>query len=201
MNMDKKEVSNSNVDDSVQAFNVANSFIATLGRIDRKVIGFMSSYAILLLRLSLGIVFIWFGLLKVIGVSPVFDLASHIVYWLPSELFVPLLGIWEMAIGVGLLSGKALRVILSLLFLQLAGTFLVLIILPETAFQGGNPLFLTTEGEFVIKNLVLIAAGLAVGGTIRYTSKERQRYRMTGERTNPFLPYSIRKRTCAALPN
>jgi uncharacterized membrane protein YkgB len=181
MNMDKKEISNPNVDDGVQASNVVNSFIATLDRIDRKVIGFMSSYAILLLRLSLGIVFVWFGLLKVMGVSPVFDLASHIVYWLPSELFVPLLGIWEMVIGVGLLSGKALRVILSLLFLQLAGTFLVLIILPEAAFQGGNPLFLTTEGEFVIKNLVLIAAGLAVGGTVRYTSKERQRYRMTGE--------------------
>jgi hypothetical protein len=113
-------------------------------------------------------VFVWFGLLKVMGVSPVFDLASHIVYWLPSELFVPLLGIWEMAIGAGLLLGKALRVILSLLFLQLAGTFLVLIILPEAAFQGGSPLFLTTEGEFVIKNLVLIAAGLAVGGTVRY---------------------------------
>lgn len=181
MNMDKKEISNPNVDYGVQASNVANSFIATLDRIDRKVIGFMSSYAILIIRLSLGIVFVWFGLLKVMGVSPVFDLASHIVYWLPSELFVPLLGIWEMAIGVGLLLGKALRVILSLLFLQLAGTFLVLIILPEAAFQGGNPLFLTTEGEFVIKNLVLIAAGLAVGGTVRYTSKERQRYRTTGE--------------------
>jgi uncharacterized membrane protein YkgB len=181
MNMDKKKISNPNVDDGVRASNAANSFIATLDRIDRKVIGFMSSYAILIIRLSLGIVFVWFGLLKVMGVSPVFDLASHIVYWLPSELFVPLLGIWEMAIGVGLLLGKALRVILSLLFLQLAGTFLVLIILPEAAFQGGNPLFLTTEGEFVIKNLVLIAAGLAVGGTVRYTSKERQRYRMTGE--------------------
>lgn len=181
MNLDKKEISNPNVDDRVQASNVANSFIATLDRIDRKVTRFMSSYAILIIRLSLGIVFVWFGLLKVMGVSPVFDLASQIVYWLPSELFVPLLGIWEMAIGVGLLLGKALRVILSLLFLQLAGTFLALIILPEAAFQGGNPLFLTTEGEFVIKNLVLIAAGLAVGGTVRYTSKERQRYRMTGE--------------------
>jgi putative oxidoreductase len=181
MNMDKKEISNPNVDDAVQASNVANSFIAMLDRIDRKVIGFMSSYAILIIRLSLGIVFVWFGLLKVMGVSPVFDLASHLVYWLPSELFVPLLGIWEMAIGVGLLLGKALRVILSMLFLQLAGTFLVLIILPEAAFQGGNPLFLTTEGEFVIKNLVLIAAGLAVGGTVRYKSKELQRYRMTGE--------------------
>jgi uncharacterized membrane protein YkgB len=191
MNMDKKEISNPNVDDGVQASNVGNSFIATLDRIDRKVIGFMSSYAILIIRHSLGMVFVWFGLLKVMGVSPVFDLASHIVYWLPSELFVPLLGIWEMAIGVGLLLGKALRVILSLLFLQLAGTFLVLIILPEAAFQGGNPLFLTTEGEFVIKNLVLIAAGLAVGGTVTYTSKERQRYRMTGEneQTHPPLQY------------
>ena len=189
--MDKKEISNPNVDDGVQASNVGNSFIATLDRIDRKVIGFMSSYAILIIRHSLGMVFVWFGLLKVMGVSPVFDLASHIVYWLPSELFVPLLGIWEMAIGVGLLLGKALRVILSLLFLQLAGTFLVLIILPEAAFQGGNPLFLTTEGEFVIKNLVLIAAGLAVGGTVTYTSKERQRYRMTGEneQTHPPLQY------------
>jgi uncharacterized membrane protein YkgB len=181
MNIDKKEIPNPNVDNRVQTSNVANSFVATLDRIDRKVIGFMSSYAILILRLSLGIVFVWFGLLKVIGVSPVFDLASHIVYWLPSELFVPLLGILEMTIGVGLLSGKALRIILSLLFLQLAGTFLVLIILPEAAFQGGNPLFLTTEGEFVIKNLVLIAAGLAVGGTVRHTSKERQRLRMAGE--------------------
>ena len=189
--MDKKEISNPNVDDGVQASNVGNSFIATLDRIDRKVTGFMSSYAILIIRLSLGMVFVWFGLLKVMGVSPVFDLASHIVYWLPSELFVPLLGIWEMAIGMGLLLGKALRVILSLLFLQLAGTFLVLIILPEAAFQGGNPLFLTTEGEFVIKNIVLIAAGLAVGGTVRYTSKERQRYRMTGEneQTHPPLQY------------
>jgi hypothetical protein len=133
-------------------------------------------------------VFVWFGLLKVMGVSPVFDLASHIVYWLPSELFVPLLGIWEMAIGAGLLLGKALRVILSLLFLQLAGTFLVLIILPEAAFQGGSPLFLTTEGEFVIKNLVLIAAGLAVGGTVRYRCKERQRQRMTGENTQKPIP-------------
>jgi uncharacterized membrane protein YkgB len=187
MNMDRKEVSKANVDGGVQASNVVNSFVMLLDRIDQKVIGFMSSYAILIIRVSLGIVFVWFGLLKVIGVSPVFDLASHVVYWLPSELFVPLLGIWEIVIGIGLLLGKALRVILSLLFLQLAGTFLVLIIWPEAAFQGGNPLFLTTEGEFVIKNLVLIAAGLAVGGTVKYRCKERQRQRMTGENEQTYF--------------
>jgi putative oxidoreductase len=179
--MNKREIFKVNVGDSIQTSNVAYSSITMLDRMDRKVIEFMSSYSILIIRVSLGIVFVWFGLLKVMGVSPVFDLASHIVYWLPSELFVPLLGIWEIAIGVGLLLGKALRVILSLLFLQLGGTFLVLIILPETAFQGGNPLFLTTEGEFVIKNLVLIAAGLAVGGTVRYRCKERPLQRLTGE--------------------
>jgi uncharacterized membrane protein YkgB len=183
MNILIKKISKvNNVDDGVQTFHVANSFIITqLDRLDQKVIAFMNSYAILIIRISLGIVFVWFGLLKVMGTSPVYDLASQVVSWLPSELFVPMLGIWEMAIGIWLLLGKALRVVLSLLFLQLAGTFLVLIIRPEAAFQGGNPLLLTTEGEFVVKNLVLIAAGLAVGGTVRYRCKERQRQRMTGE--------------------
>jgi putative oxidoreductase len=179
----REEISKVNVDKGFRAYNIANSLITILDRMDQKIVGFMSSYAILIIRISLGIVFVWFGLLKVVGVSPVFDLASHVVYWLPAELFVPLLGIWEIAIGVGLLLGKALRVILAMLFLQLAGTFLLLLIWPEAAFQGGNPLFLTTEGEFVIKNLVLIAAGVAVGGTVRYQFKERrrqqQRQRMT----------------------
>jgi len=167
-------ISEVKIDKGFQVYNVANSLIKTFDRMDQKIVGFMSSYAILIMRISLGIVFVWFGLLKVVGVSPVFDLASQVVYWLPSELFVPLLGIVEIAIGVGLLLGKALRGILVLLFLQLAGTFLVLLILPEAAFQGGNPLFLTTEGEFVIKNLVLIAAGLSVGGTVRHGCKKRQ---------------------------
>jgi uncharacterized membrane protein YkgB len=171
--MDKKEGSKVGVD-GTKPSKLANSFAALLNRLDEKFVRFMSSHAILIIRISLGIVFVWFGLLKVIGTSPVYDLASHVVYWLPPELFVPLLGIWEMAIGVGLLLGKALRVVLSLLFLQLAGTFLVLVMRPETAFQGGNPLLLTMEGEFVVKNLVLIAAGLAVGGTVRHIRKEQE---------------------------
>src|ERR671925_943957 len=171
--MDKKEGSKAGVD-GTKPSKLVNSFAAPLNRLDERVVRFMSSYAILIIRISLGIVFVWFGLLKVIGTSPVYDLASHVVYWLPPELFVPLLGIWEMAIGIGLLLGKALRVVLSLLFLQLAGTFLVLVMRPEIAFQGGNPLLLTMEGEFVVKNLVLIAAGLAVGGRVRHIRKEQQ---------------------------
>lgn len=68
--------------------------------------------------------------------------------------------------GLGLLFGVALRVVLFLFWLQLAGTFLVLVVRPDLAFQGGNPFLLTTLGEFVIKNLVLIAAGLVVGSAV-----------------------------------
>ncbi len=130
-------------------------------------IRFMADYGIRVLRVCLGIVFVWFGLLKVIGKSPVAELVAHTVYWVPSAFFVPFLGAWEIVVGLGLLFALALRLILFLFWLQMAGTFLVLVVKPDIAFQGGNPLLLTTEGEFVIKNLVLIAAGLVVGGTVR----------------------------------
>ncbi len=135
-------------------------------RLDRRMIRFMTAHGTRLLRISLGIVFIWFGALKVIGRSPVGELVARTVYWFPPERFVPLLGAWEMAVGIGLLLGVALRFVLLLFWLQLAGTWLVLVLRPDIAFQGGNPLLLTTEGEFVVKNLVLISAGLAVGATV-----------------------------------
>ena len=130
-------------------------------------IRFMAAYGIRMLRISLGIIFVWFGLLKVIGKSPVMELVAKTVYWVPPHLFVPFLGFWEMVVGAGLLFGMALRFTLFLFWLQMAGTFLVLILRPDIAFQAGNPLLLTTEGEFVIKNLILIAAGLVVGGTVQ----------------------------------
>jgi len=137
------------------------------GRLDQGMIRFMSGYGSRILRVCLGIVFVWFGWLKVVGKSPVAELVAHTVYWVPSEFFVPFLGVWEMAVGVGLLFAVALRLTLFLFWLQMAGTFLVLVVKPDIAFQGGNPLLLTTEGEFVIKNLILIAAGLVVGGTVQ----------------------------------
>ena len=141
------------------------------GRLDQRMIRFMSRQGARILRICLGNVFVWFGLLKVIGQSPVAELVAHTVYWVPSELFIPFLGVWEIAVGIGLLLAVALRLTLLLFWLQMAGTFLVLVVKPNIAFQGGNPLLLTTEGEFVIKNLVLIAAGLVVGGTVQQDGK------------------------------
>lgn len=138
----------------------------TWEQLDRHMIGFMATNGIRLLRLTVAIVFIWFGGLKIAGRSPVADLVAGTVYWLPPEIFVPLLGWWELVIGLGLLAGIVPRLVLLLFWLQMAGTFLVLVLRPELAFQDGNPLLLTTTGEFVIKNLVLIAAGLVIGSTV-----------------------------------
>ena len=143
---------------------------------DKRMVAFMNAYGVHLLRLSLAIVFIWFGALKVIGQSPVHDLVARTVYWVDPDVFVPILGAWEIVVGVGLLFTAALRVTLFLFWMQLAGTFLVLVARPDIAFQHGNILLLTTEGEFVIKNLVLISAGLVIGGTVeKRESRSRSR--------------------------
>lgn len=136
-------------------------------RLDAWMIGMMRRHGIRALRISVGIVFVWFGLLKVTGQSPVAELVARTVYWVSPEWFIPLLGVWEVAVGLGLLFAVALRLTLLLFWLQMAGTFLVLLLLPEVSFSGGNPFLLTIEGEFVIKNLVLIASGLAIGSTVQ----------------------------------
>jgi uncharacterized membrane protein YkgB len=143
-----------------------------LRQIDRAMIDFMSSSALPLLRISLAINYIWFGALKIFGVSPVSDLVSKTVPFLPKKYFVPFLGVWEVSIGLALLFRIALRSTLLLFFLQLAGTFMTFIIRPQDTFQQGNPLLLTKDGEFVIKNLILLSAGLAVGSTARRQREE-----------------------------
>ena len=136
-------------------------------KLDSAVAGFMEDYGITVLRIALAIVFIWFGTLKVIGRSPVEDLVKDTIYFLPQDTFFIVIGVWEIIIGIGLLVPVALRFTLLLFWLQMAGTFLSLIILPGRAFQDGNLLLLTVTGEFIVKNLVLIAAGLVIGSTVR----------------------------------
>lgn len=137
-----------------------------IARIDAVLVPWLRRWSHRVLRVSLGAVFVWFGALKVLGVTPVFDLVASTVYWVDPDWFVPALGLAEMLIGVGLIGGWLLRWVLLAFVAQMIGTALVFVTLPEVAFQDGNPLRLTVEGEFVIKNLVLLAAGLVVGSTI-----------------------------------
>ncbi len=116
-----------------------------------------------MLRFSLAIVFVWFGALKIIGGSPVVELVASTVYWVDPGWFVPALGVVEVLVGLGLATRIGLRLVLAVLVVQLVGTFLVFVFQPDVAFQGGNPLVLTVEGEFIVKNLVLVAAAMVVG--------------------------------------
>lgn len=150
-----------------------------LDRIDRRIAAAMRRWGHPLLRGSLGIVFIWFGLLKPFGVSAADELVERTVYWLPPKVFLPLLGWWEVAIGVCLLVRPLTRLALLLLFLQMPGTFLPLLLLPEVAFER-FPFVPTLEGQYIVKNLVLISAGLVIGGTVRPASDRRRMPRADG---------------------
>lgn len=123
-------------------------------------------YGVLTLRVALGIVFIWFGALKVADVSPVADLVADIVPILSERASVITVGVVELVVGLGLIVGFAIRLTLGLFFAQMLGTFLVLLLRPGLSFQAGNPFRLTVLGEFVVKNLVLLTAGLVVAGSI-----------------------------------
>jgi len=126
----------------------------------------------LLLRLSLGLVFLWFGALKFLpGGSPAEQLAERTISALSGgritpSISLPVLAAWECLIGLGLLFGRFLRVTLALLFLQMLGTLTPLLLFPHQVFVR-IPFLPTLEGQYIIKNLVLISAGVVVGATVR----------------------------------
>lgn len=128
-------------------------------------IGFLNKHSLAILRVSLAVIFIWFGALKLYGQSPATELITKTVYWFDPNIFVPILGIWEVLIGICMLSKSLHRPGLFLLALQMPGTFLPLVLLPEVCFVN-FPFDLTLEGQYIIKNLVLIGAGLVVGSRL-----------------------------------
>jgi uncharacterized membrane protein YkgB len=114
------------------------------------------------LRISLGLVFGWFGVLKVVGDSPVADLVHATLPWIDQGVLLPVLGWVEIVLGLALLAGQPRRVALVAVAAHLAGTFLVFLQAPAQVMSGGNPLLLTGNGEFVLKNIVLICAALVL---------------------------------------
>ncbi len=131
----------------------------------------MNRHGIKALQISLAVIFIWFGLLKILGISPAAGLVKATVNWMPffdSDSWVKIIGCWEVVIGVCFIFKKTLRVAIALLAMQMVGTFLPLVILPDITFQRGMfPFAPTIEGQYIIKNLLIIAAALTIGGTVR----------------------------------
>tara|TARA_B100000035_G_C20907674_1_gene512410 strand:- start:318 stop:698 length:381 start_codon:yes stop_codon:yes gene_type:complete len=112
-------------------------------------------------------VFIWFGLLKPLGISPAQELVENTVYWFDDKAtFVNFLGWWEVVIGFTMCVRPLIRISIFLLFLQIPGTFLPLVLLPEVCFTD-FPYGLTLEGQYIVKNLIIISSALVIGGTVR----------------------------------
>lgn len=150
----------------VPAGDRSTSFRERFDRLDRRIAATMGRLGVPTLRFALGVVFVWFGALKVVDQSPAASLVSETVVFLPPELFVPILGVWEVLIGLFFLYRPLIRVAILLLFLQLPGTFLPVVLLPEVVFQT-VPYALTVEGQYIVKNLLIIGAALVVGSTVR----------------------------------
>ncbi len=135
--------------------------------LDPIVVRWMADHGLSIMRIGLGVVFLWFGLLKLFpGLSPAEDLVRRTVYFVDPDVFLPVLAVWESLIGLGLILGKMMRLTLLLLFLQMLGTALPLFVLPEVVWAF-FPFGLTLEGQYIVKNLVLIGAALVLGGTVR----------------------------------
>lgn len=145
---------------------------STFDRIDTRITRWMARYGIILLRVSLGIVFFWFGFLKFFpGLSPAQDLAANTIDRLtfgliPPGVAIPILATWESLIGLGLITGRFMRATLALLFAQMVGTVTPIFFFPDLVFTR-IPYAPTLEGQYIIKNVVLVSAALVIGATVR----------------------------------
>ena len=113
------------------------------------------------LRFGLALIFVWFGVLKIFGFNPVFDLVHSVTPFLSSGKGLILLGVFETLIGIGLAVNKLRALTHVLLILHLSGTFITFITGIEVVFQPYFPV-LSLGGEFVLKNLILAISGLVV---------------------------------------
>ncbi len=132
----------------------------------------LARYSLTFLRLGMGVVFLWFGALKFFpSLSPAEDLAVRtidVLTWglLPATVSLPILASLESLIGLGFLTGRSMRLTLALLAFQMAGALSPLVLFRGDVFYQ-FPLAPTLEGQYILKNLVLIGAGLVIGATVR----------------------------------
>lgn len=147
-----------------------------VSNIDQRIAGWMRRWSTLSVRISFGIIFIWFGILKPFDVSSAESLLKATVVWLPfgtPDFWLKVIGWWEVVIGVTFLFPRTTKIAIALLFLQMFGTFMPLIVLPEVTFQNGNLLTPSLEGQYIIKNVMIISAALVLGGKF-YSEKNNE---------------------------
>lgn len=144
----------------------------TFHKVDKAATKWMAAKGLYLIRISIGIVFFWFGILKFFdGLSPAEDIAVRTIdtltFGLLSDQVIRFgLATWEVLIGIGLLFNIFMRETLLLLYLQMIGTFTPLFLFTNEVFQV-FPIALTLEGQYIVKNIVVVSAAIALGSSVR----------------------------------
>ena len=146
-------------------------------KLDKKFTNGVRRMSIPLIRLSFGIIYIWFGILKPLGLSAAEELLKSTVTWLPfgaPEDWLIIIGWWEVSIGVFFLFNRTTKIAIILVLIQVMGTFMPLVFLPEVAFQSYNFLVPTLEGQYIIKNVMIVAAAFVLAGHCGRAEAEEQ---------------------------
>jgi len=137
-------------------------------KFDSLIINRLRELEIPLARIAIFIVYFWFGLLKLLDMSPagplVQTLFERTIWFMPFQSFYFLFSLFEMAIGIIFLIRGLERLAIFLLSLHLVTTVLPLFLLPEIAWQGF--LVPTLEGQYIIKNILIVAVAVVVGSKL-----------------------------------
>jgi uncharacterized membrane protein YkgB len=123
--------------------------------------------SITMLRFSIGIIYLWFGVLKLFyGLSPAEQIASQTIHQLtfgllPDHTAINILALWECALGVSLLICKWMKVVLIMMFTHMTFTFAPFLFFPQQTFMH-LPYDFTLLGQYIMKNIIIISSGLVL---------------------------------------
>jgi uncharacterized membrane protein YphA (DoxX/SURF4 family) len=136
--------------------------------IDLHIIRFFKKYWIQFARFAVAIIFIWFGLLKVLSLSPagglVHDLFAQTIHFITFEHFYIFFAWFEVVIGILFLIPRMTRIVMPLLLIHMITTFGPLVFLPSETWAGF--LVPTLVGQYIIKNLVIIAVAMGISAQL-----------------------------------
>lgn len=127
---------------------------------------FFEAHCVAILRISMGVIFCWFGVLKFVpGLSPAEALAGRTIEALSVGLVhpwlsLPALALFECALGALLISGRYPKMAILFLLAHMIGTFSPALFFPREVFRGF--MLPTLVGQYILKNIILIAAGIVV---------------------------------------
>ena len=138
-----------------------------LRRLDREIIAWCARNGLTLLRLSLGIIYVWFGALKLFpGVSPIQGFIFEAMGFMPLDILYPFLAVWEVAVGLLFLSGKFPRLTIFLMLTQMVGAMSPLVLRPDLIFVN-FPYQFTLVGQYIVKDVILVTQALVLAPGVR----------------------------------